>query len=37
MLKSGRRNATEPGTHMMTPAADWSSREESPASRGTPA
>ena len=25
----------EPGTHMMTPAADWSSRAESPPSRGT--
>ena len=31
MPNNGRRNASEPGTHMMTPAADWSSRAESPA------
>ena len=37
MPNSGSRNAREPGTHMSTPAADWSSRAESPASRGTSA
>ena len=37
MANSGRRNAAEPGTHMTTPAADWSSRGESPARRGTSA
>src|SRR5262249_37317894 len=37
MQNNGRRNAAEPGTHMTTPAADWSSSAESPARRGTSA
>ena len=35
ITNSGRRNASEPGTHMRTPAAAWSSRAESSPSRGT--
>ncbi len=35
MTNSGTRKATEPGTHMMTPAASWSARADSPFSRGT--
>ncbi len=34
IAKSGTRKATDPGTHMMTPAAAWSASGDTPASGG---